>query len=506
MPIISAVDIGSNAFRLAIGFVDQSGSLSLVEDFREAVRLGREAFSPRQTLSEDTILRSIEALKRLKKISDDHNVEKTRVIATSALREARNSKELITRVKEQVGWNIEVIGGEEEANLIFTAVKSKVDLKGKTALLVDIGGGSVEITLSQNAEILRSNSYPFGSVRLLETLKEEKLDSKTARKLLEKHINFIGVELERELKNHYVDCLIGTGGTIETIGHLRVEVLKKKRSSLIKRVELETFLKQLRSLSYEERINKLGLKPDRADVIEPACMVYERVFKHTSESELLIPHVGLKEGVLLDMLSKSKPGKNTNGNLRHELLTFAKEIGRKYQYNEKHAERVSKLSSELFELTRDLHKLDDKDRLLLEVASLLHDIGQFIGFKGHHKHSYYILKSEPFVGLDKEHKEIVSLLARYHRKSHPAETHPEFMSLTPKDRERVRQLASILRISDALDREHVGHVRSLRARVRNGSFVLNLKGKGDMVLEHWAVREKSKLFEDVFKLKVEIEE
>ena len=289
---------------------------------------------------------------------------------------------------------------------------------------------------------------------------------------------------------------------MESLGDLRVQLCDARDDRSITLVELDTILKELQSRSYEERIKDFGLRHDRADVIIPAIIVLQTVAKEARVEEIEIPRVGVREGLLIDMardLGRRSPPPD-----RTQLITSARLLGRKYDYEAEHAQTVARFAVALFDATKRLHKLGPDERVLLEVAALLHDIGYYIGTMDHHKNSWYLINASPLVGVGESEKEIIALVTRYHTRSTPKPSHKEFMDLSPKRRRTVVMLAAILRLAEGLDREHANKVRSFKLTVHRKRVTLVLRGEGNMLLERWALSYGSKLFEKTFKKKVVI--
>ncbi len=502
MPAIAAIDVGSNAMRLAIAEAKNAKDLDVVENHRESVRLGHDVFKG-GNIREETLSRSIAAFSRFQSLLAQKGVQKVVAVGTSALREALNREIFVDRIAQETGISVSVIGAEEEARLIFQAVNQKLPLKDESALLVDVGGGSMEITCVAEGEILFIDSFKMGTVRLLENFNRRRNSEKKFNQMVREYVDTIQKRIQKEIGQRKVRVFIGTGGNVEALGDLRKDLLGKDRNKL-PADDLATILEKLQEMSFEERVQKLGLRPDRADVIVPAAIVLQRLLKFVDASEILIPNVGLKEGVLYDVAQELFEGKRV---LRGEQLSFAaKQLGRKYQFDEQHAEAVVRHCSKLFDETRALHRLTPEYRTLLEVAAWLHDIGHFVNTIGHHKHTHYLLSAAPLIGLSETQNAIVANVARYHRKAFPKLQHPAYKALSEKDRVVVMKLAALLRVADALDTEHANKVKEIEIEFKKPKFRLRLKGEGDLLLEKWALREKAKLFEEVFGLEFHIEE
>jgi exopolyphosphatase/guanosine-5'-triphosphate,3'-diphosphate pyrophosphatase len=493
--LLAAIDIGSNAIRMAVCAVNTRGQLEELESHREPVRLGGEVFS-QGLISDQTASRMEDAFFRFRTVLERHPGCRVRAVATSAMREARNGNDVARRIERATGIPIEIISGEEEAKLVQVAVADRVKLSGKLALLIDIGGGSVEISVVSDGDIIISDSLKMGAVRLLNLLESGKHREKTFARLVESYAEGIQRQLKQELNRKRPDIAIGTGGNVEALRDLRVSFLGKKDDDEITLKEIEQILDEVRQLDTEERVKRLGLRPDRADVILPALVLLRLILKHAGADKLQIPKVGLKEGVMLDMIPDVKI--HSPENVRKQVVAFATEIGRKYQFDEPHGKTVAKFAVQLFEDTRKLHRLDDQWALPLEVSGLLHDIGQFVQFSDHHKHSYYLLRNTPFVGVTAVQKEVLALVARYHRKSGPKRDHEGYAELDSAHRDIVRKLSALLRIADGLDQSHRGKIRKFETALKDQTVTLTLSNGDGHPLESWAVQRKSDLFQESF--------
>jgi exopolyphosphatase/guanosine-5'-triphosphate,3'-diphosphate pyrophosphatase len=503
MPTLAAIDIGSNAIRLLIARVNGDRAIHVVDDIREPVRLGQDVFVT-GTIAEETIEKAAEAFTRFKSLIETHGATWKRGVATSATREALNRELFLDRIEQAGGVEIGVISGEEEARLIHLAVSSKINLKNKRAMLIDIGGGSVEVTLVADGHILSTESYRMGTVRLLQVLGEKKRGEKQFTQLVREYVDATQRRLKKELGKDTIDLCVGTGGNVEALGDLRRDLFGKDRTTLIAADELDALVRKLQSMTYEERIQQLRLRPDRADVIVPAAIVLQKVVKLAGMNEVQIPRVGVKEGLLIDMMQELYGEKKISS--REQVLTSALQIGRKYLFDEQHGRAVARYAAQLFDQTRALHNLPIEYRTLLEVAALVHDIGSFINMTGHHKHTYYLLTATPIIGLSKEQNALVANIARYHRKSLPKISHEGYAALSSKDRVIVSKLAALLRLADAMDNEHAARVESFAVEYRKPKFILTLKGEGDLLLEKWALMNKSAMFEQVFNVKLALDE
>ncbi len=501
MQTIAAIDVGSNAMRMMVGRVVYDGKIEVVENLRLPVRLGQDAFTT-GIVSEETAQQAVDAFIRFGKVVDDYDVEKLRAVATSAMRELVNSDLLIDRIARSTGIDIEIISGQEEARLIHLAVAQSIDLKNKHVLEIDIGGGSVEVTLSQNGHILSTESYNMGTVRLLNKLSGDKNSAMPFHKLVREYAEAARHRIDREIGSKKIDICIGTGGNIEEMGKLRERLFKRDNDRAITLEELDKLVETLSRMKVEERMRKLKLKPDRADVILPASIVLQMIAHEAKIREVVIPNVGLKDGVLWDMVFALRESAPVSP--REQVWTSALRLGEKYKFDEEHAKLVAQHAGKLFDQSCTLHNLSEENKLLLEIAALLHDIGHFVNTVDHNRHGYYILKASPLIGLPEGQQNIIANIMLYHRKSTPSIEDGNFRALTPKDRLLVVKLSALMRLADGLDVSHTGRVKDIHLEQHKNTWKLKLQGKGDLMLERWTLEKRQKLFQDVFGVKFEI--
>jgi exopolyphosphatase/guanosine-5'-triphosphate,3'-diphosphate pyrophosphatase len=497
---LGCVDMGSNAIRTLIAEFSSEHEYETLVSHRWPVRLGHGVYLSGR-LDAVAMDRAIEALSEFEAELDQHGVRHYRAVATSAVRESRNGGEFMARVRDQAGIELEAISGSEEARLVHLAVSRHVHLGERTWLLVDLGGGSVEVSLVDTNGILWSESHTMGSVRLLEVLTEAGADPSRFRRLLGEYIATLKVPSAADQRE--VAGYIATGGNIETLAKLG-GTRDAEGVSVLSLERLRAVIEQLARLSFRQRVNDLGLREDRADVVLPAALVYERLAELVSSDEIIVPHVGIKEGVLYDLMSRLSRRRDHQDRLAREVLSGALTLGRKYVFDEQHGSHVATLALSLFDQLRSLHELAAADRKLLQAAALLHDIGQFVSYKGHHKHSLYLISHSELPNFSHHEMQLVANVARYHRKSEPAARHDLFMQLSESERERVTRLAAILRLADALDREHVQRVQSVDARILDREVTLWLDGTGELLLEGWSMKRKSQMFSRVFGRKVRL--
>ena len=494
---VASVDVGSNAFRFIAAEFSAPDRYTALSAVRVPVRLGHSAFLTGE-LSASAIDRTVAGFCRFRDEIDRLGIDHVRAVATSAVRESRNGADLVRRVADEAGITIRLISGMEEARLVWTAVKSRIDLGDGKWMLVDLGGGSVEVSLADRSGIMWSESHRMGSVRLLEELTGAEDAPAHFANLLAEYAATLCIP---HASKHWTPVkLIATGGNIEELARMVGERGPGGDGVMrISRARLGMAIEEFSRLSYSQRIGRLGLREDRADVILPAAIVYDRVAELAGADGILVPRVGVKEGVLLDMVAELSSGAGIEWRERI-VCEGALILGRRYLFDEDHGRHVAFLALSLFDQLTDLHGLEPRDRRILLAGALLHDIGQHISYARHHKHSLYLILHSEIPGVAPDELPLVALVARYHRRAEPRSRHYLYGDLSRADRRRIEKLAALLRLADSLDREHLQRVHGVAARVRDDRLELRLERGGSLLLEQWALRKKGKLFARVFGL------
>jgi exopolyphosphatase/guanosine-5'-triphosphate,3'-diphosphate pyrophosphatase len=429
--------------------------------------------------------------------------DKVRVVATSAVREARNRRLLLALLTRESGLPVDVITGAEEARLVSLAVRARVPPmeEGRHAIL-DVGGGSAEGILVADGQVRRAESFDLGAVRMIRQVGEPHGPRflRVAREL----VDSFRAPFRDLLGTRPVATLAATGGNVETLA----AILGKGAPSLpgvdaVRRSDLRGLVEEMAALSPPQRMRRWDLKADRADVLLPASLVYLAFAEEAGAKRILVPHVGLRDSVALDLLLSTER-RDARARLEKERVASAFSLGRKFRFHEDHARRTARFALRIFDRVGRREGLGREDRDLLEIAAVLHDVGLVISPIGHHKHSAHLIRESELAGVTPGEQELIAQVARYHRRGLPRTGHPEYAALPARDRRRVALLAGILRIADALDRDRTRPLEDCAPSVRGDRMVLRLRGSGDRLLEVWAADRKKDLFEREFRLEVEV--
>lgn len=494
------MDIGSNAIRYTVAEFNAVDRFIELESQRFAVRLGHDSFTSGY-LSPESIRATVEAAVAFRQRLDDLGIGHYRAVATSAVRESRNGGELVETVRRESGIHLETISGSEEARLVWLAAHARVPLDQGSWILADLGGGSIEVSIIEDEGIHWSESHPMGTVRLVEDLASEAEDQQGFLELVERYASRLVLPEDAHRK---VEGVILTGGNAEALADLVPAPPDERGVSEMTRKDLRRVLEMLAPMSDRERVERLGLREDRADVIVPAAVIFDRVAEMGAAERIIVPRVGVKEGVLLDLAFDYAEHRAHETELDRVTRAGAIAIGRRYRFDETHARHVTELALSLFDQLEEIHELDETARRRLETAALLHDIGQFVSYRRHHKHSWYLVSHSELPGLSQLDIKLVALITRYHRRSEPKEYHEGYSELGTAEKLEVQKLAGILRVADALDHEHCSRVRSVKLKFKGNRAQLRLSPEQNALLEEWALKKKAGLFEKVYGLKLQV--
>lgn len=496
----AALDVGSNAIRYSIAEFSDPQHFVEIDTQRFSVRLGRDAFTT-GVLGEQSLHDAVMAAAVFRRRLEEFGVTRYRAVATSAVRESRNGRELVRRFSDECGLDLETISGSEEARLVWVAVSHRVRMTDGPWVLADLGGGSVEVSIVDNDAILASESQPLGTVRMIEDLPSEDDSPVEFRNLLRGYAS--RVTLPGPLPRPAAGTIL-TGGSAESLADLICPGATPGIVVDCTRADLRGVMEKLSGMTIRDRIRKLGLRPDRADVIIPAGVVYDRVAELAGSDRLIVPRVGVKDGLLLDLAIAYAEHRRHEGELDRLTRAGALALGERHHFDEKHAQHVATLALSIFDQLGELHGLGQLSRRRLETATLLHDIGQVIAYRRHHKHSWYIIRHAELPGLTAGDVRLVALITRYHRRSEPKDYHEDYSGLREVEKLEVQKLSAILRVADALDHDHSARVQSIDAKVTKKEVLLRLTPREDTAVEEWALKKKAGLFEKVYDRKMGI--
>lgn len=490
--MLGAIDAGSNAIRVVVAALSPTGGLDRIEAERVPVRLGHGAFT-RGELAPETIDEAVAAFRHFRELFDRHGVQSYRAVATSAVRSAGNRDVLLHRLHHEARIELDVIDGDEEARLVRKAV---VHALGPTAprAILDLGGGSLEVNLRTPTGGWTGCSLPIGTVRLVEVFGLHGAIGDTEAGMVRRYAaTVVQSVLPRRAELTVAAC---SGGNADTLGRLYGD--GHPTTPTVELAALERALPELLALDVEGRMQRFNLRRDRAEVMAVAALVLTTVGRQLGVQRLVTPGVGIREAVLLE-LAEATAEEQLRAEGAHDkaLLTAARTFANRVDHDTTHGEQVRRLVRALFLQLRDVHQLPDDLGVVLEVAALLHDIGEVVHTRGHHKHSEYMIRWGRIPGLDGLHREMVALLARCHRKSAADARKVIAEAELPKERRgQLRRMAALLRLADGLDSGHRQRIDDLVASRAGQTIVLDLIAKDGPLGDDAQLLRKADMFQE----------
>ena len=501
----AVVDIGSNAMRLQVVTVDQPGIYRIVEQERRPVRLGHKVFET-GALDPQSRKEALEVLKKFKATADRYKAIAIRGAATSAMREASDGPSFAKEAAE-IGIDLQILPEADESRLISVGILSGLKFDPPLGLFMEIGGGSAELSVANRLNTFASFTMPLGAVRLTELFLKH--DPPTTRELtaLDQFAKQKLAPAVRRLEREKFTMAFGSGGTITSLADIDARLTgDAPQDSLyvLRRARLKGIFDLLRKESLQERRITAGADPGRADILVAGAGVLLSMMTAMELDYLFVSRRGLRDGLMIDLLNQQHPSFTGSWKEEQARAESLEEVGEKYSYDKIHCQHVARLANELFQQLEALHGLPERYARILHAAAMLHDIGLFIAYSKHHKHSYYLIKSSGPSSFDPLELDLVANVARYHRKAHPSPKHLPFSQLSAAQQEVVRKLAAILRIADALDYGHQSRVQSVECQITNPKKAVSIRLKGARSLEEevQSAKEKLALMNEVFGVEV----
>ncbi len=488
---------------MQVAEVTPGAATKILSSERQVTRLGESVFRSGR-IDPASINNVCVTLARMAQIYKKLEVGSLRVVATSAVRDASNQREFLDRTSLAIGAPVEIISGQEEARLIHLGVQSRWPHLKERLLMVDVGGGSAELILSEQGLMVEAFSKPLGAVRLTEVflkndppLPEElhRMDKYIEEKLL--------APLER-IGNGPYDRVIATSATaaaivcaINKVPRIRRDEADRLRAST---AQVRQFYREICSAPLAGRRKIAGIGPRRAEIIIGGTAVFLRILEAFKQSSLSYSAAGVRDGIIADLVSRGRE----LSRLSREQRRLVEQMSRRYGVSLPHARKVASLAHDLFESLQPLHKLSPAFGKILEAAAYLHDSGHYVSDSGHHKHSYYLVANSDMPGFTDAERHLIAMLCRYHRKAMPAPRHTAFQILPLETRRALAFMVPLLRIADSLDRGHEQTIESVNGMARNGGVVITVQPKGDADLELWAAERVADSFREVYGLPVSL--
>ncbi|MCL2352190.1 MAG: HD domain-containing protein [Firmicutes bacterium] len=498
----AVIDIGSNELRLKIA-ENARGKFKYIENLTYPLSLGRDTFDTGK-ISFEKVEKTCAIIKNFLAATEEYGVgtEDVRVIATTAVREAVNSEYILDQIKIKTGLDIRVIDDMDEKLYIYKLVSSMIDEELKqSAMMVYIGSGNIGMSVLENGRIPFLQNVKIGSLRISEMFEDIQEYSGEFYVVLEEYLNSFTDILEGELPRHIKNFIV-SGNEIAMVA----ELAQAEKNGVFYAITKEKFTALYGDLKNKttDRISaEYRLPMEKAEVLLPAMCIYSNLLRFTQTDVIISPQILLSDAIVYEMLFPDEFAA-INKEFNKNTVLSARALAKKYGVIEGHSRKVEDFALTIFDKMKKIHGMGAREKLLLQVAAVLHDIGKFVNLRNHYQHSYYIARGSDIVGLNQRESEIVALICGYHSRLTPTLEDENYRKLGSFDRVLVSKLSAILRISDSLDRSHTQKLDGLDAKLTETELILTMTTDKNTDLENWAFNERAVFFEEVFGIKASI--
>jgi exopolyphosphatase / guanosine-5'-triphosphate,3'-diphosphate pyrophosphatase len=496
---VAVIDCGTTSIRLAVAEINDAGDIRSLTTLSQAVNLGKDAFRKgaidKATIEECVrILKSYRRVMREYQIGDSTNV---RIVATSAVREASNHLAFVDRIYIATGMEVDVLDESEVNRITYLGVQPLLQspaMAGKRAVVVEVGGGSTELLLVREGDVVFSNSYRLGSLRLRQILEGYRASALRLRTIMESQIKRFVDQVARQI-GQLGECeMVSLGGDMRFAASQLLPEWSSRELSAVPVSELAKLVERLLGMSDEELAHKYKVDFQDAETLGPALLAYLRLAQTLKQEQIWVSNVSLRDGLLHELALREA----WTEEFSNQVTRSAVDLGRRYNFDENHALHVAALSKTLFQSLRDEHRLDGRYEVILYLAALLHEIGLFISHRSYHKHTMYLIRNSEIFGLGKRELLLVSLVARYHRRASPQPLHEGYSTLDRERRVAVAKMAAMLRVAIALDESRSQRITEIRYSREDGRLVIGVPNVDDLSLEQLALRANGALFDETF--------
>ena len=505
---VAVIDVGATAIRLVIAEIGAPGEIRQLESLHKGVHLGKDTFT-KGRIEPSTIRQCVDILKGFRTVMQEYGITDpahVSAIATSAVREAENGENFRDRISIATGIGLRIIDEAEESRLTFLAaegvMEKQPELAQGDALVVELGGGSTELLFMRRGHVAFSNSYRMGALRLRETLQHYRAPSERIK-------TFLGYHIGRTVEQMHQDCPEARSPVMVAMSAdariAAAQLCPDWNSITLASLDFKSFsalADKMISLSVGKLVSRYQMTYEEAETVGPALLAYVHIARAFKTEKIVVPKTTFRDGLLRDLTLQ----RSWTETFAEEVVRSAVKLGEKYRFDEKHARQVTDVCMTMFKALEKEYRLEARLGFLLRVAGLLHEIGGFISNRSHHKHSMYLVLNSDLFGLSREDMTLVAMTTRYHRRALPSLAHVEYSLLSQEDRLAVSKMAAILRVADALDRNHLQQARDLSCALEKDQFVITVNNVEDLTVERLAVKEKGALFQDIYGLPVVLRE
>lgn len=498
--VVAGIDLGSHSIKMKIAEIDENGKVRVLENLRRAAAVGTDTFSTGKVRFE-TVEKICDILKGYKQLMNDYDIDEYRIVATTAIREAKNREYIMDQIKIKTGFKIDIINNSEVKYITYKSIRDKVQnykrFREEGTIIVDVGSGSTEISVYLKGNLAFTQSVKIGSLRIKEMLSSLERRTLDFPKILEEYVESQILGLRVFKTSMDINNFIAIGGEISIITQI---CNNTKNSSTFEIISEESFMDLYNELMYKptnSMVREYNLPQDRADLLLPSMIIFKKFLDKTTSTSIQAPLVSLRDGLISDIVDNLF-STNRYREFIDDIVSSSRYTAEIYHSDLLHIDDVKKKSLIIFDQLKQLHGMGDEERLLLQIAANLHDIGKFTSLANHHQDSYNMIMSSDIMGISNEQLKIIANIAKYHGDEVPDYSQGNFKNLGKKNRLLVSKLVAILRIADALDSSHRQKVKKIEVLLKKESVVFYAEVVGDALLEVWTFETNSEFFQEVF--------
>lgn len=507
MKTFAAIDVGSFDLELGIYEISTKFGIREVDHLRHTLVLGKETYNDGK-LSYALVEEMCDVLKRFTEVMKTYRVDDYRAYASSALREARNSQIVLDQIHVRTGLNVKTLGNAELRFLSYKAVASRDTEFQKTVqtgtAIMDVGFGSSQISLFDKDTLVSTQNLELGVLRLSEMAAHWRINYRMVPEILEEMVeNELYTFKKMYLKDRQIKNLIVTG---ESIIYMVRRGMKEKTKDRFTAGQFKNFCSKLIDMTLDEIEDTYEMEHDYAAVLVPSAIIYKTLLDMTGAEYVWTPGIRLCDGIAAEYAQENKLVK-FHHDFEGDILSAARNMAKRYKCHGAHVQEVERAATAIFNATKKYHGLGERERLLLQIAAILHDCGKFVSITGSSENSYQIIMATEIIGLSHLEQEIVANVVRYNIQEYAYDevvlnsdlSQPAGFEISSREIKNViAKLTAILRLANSMDRGHAQKLSDCRMAVRDNELVVTAGYAGNMMSELYAFSQKADFFEEIF--------